>query len=74
MSTHHDRATTAHEPRDRKGTETLELANSTIRLEHGPAGTLARIDRDTDKGREREYVGPLPQPTVDALREVGRCE
>ncbi|OYR73191.1 hypothetical protein [Halorubrum ezzemoulense] len=51
-----------------RGGERLETANATVRLESGPAGTVARIDHDH---RERvEYAGPLSAATVDALRRV----
>lgn len=46
--------------------ETYRTANTTVRIEPGPAGVLARIERD---GRV-EYAGPLDDDTVDALREV----
>jgi hypothetical protein len=56
------------EPR-RIEAESLTLANSVVELEHGPAGTVAAIYR---VGRGVEYAGPLPDATIDALREVGR--
>lgn len=59
-----DSTTTDHEPR-----ECLTLAHSTITIESGPAGTLARIDRD---GESPDYAGPLPRETITALREVAR--
>lgn len=49
-----------------KDVATFDLAHSTIVLEDGPAGPVARIERS---GRT-EYAGPLPEETVDALREV----
>jgi hypothetical protein len=46
----------------------LFFRHSTIRLEPGPAGTVARIDHDRRDGTE--YAGPLPEATVEALRSV----
>jgi hypothetical protein len=45
----------------------ITLANSSITLETGPAGTVARVDRVDGT----EYAGPLPETTIAALREVG---
>lgn len=46
--------------------ESLQLKNTTVVLEHGPAGTIGRVER----GGRTEYAGPLPSATVQALREV----
>ena len=46
--------------------ERLTLANSVVRLEAGPAGTVARISRADDV----DYAGPLDDATIAALREV----
>jgi hypothetical protein len=44
----------------------FELANSTVVLEDGPAGTIARVERDGTV----DYAGPLPTETVLAIVEV----
>lgn len=49
--------------------ETIQTANALVTVERGPAGAVARIERTTD-GYTREYAGPLPEATVDALKEV----
>lgn len=46
-----------------------EFEHSRVFLEFGPAGTIARIVRDS--GRV-EYAGPLPEATIGALAEVSR--
>lgn len=55
------------ERRDRARTE-LETAHATVRLEYGPAGVIARIERGGVA--HTEYAGPLPEPTIDALCRV----
>jgi len=52
----------------RNEAETLSLRNSIIHLQSGPAGVIARIEWPADF--QHEYAGPIPGPTVDALREV----
>jgi len=47
----------------------LRFKHSTVTLEHGPVGTIGRIDYH-DKP-ERTYVGPLADETIQVLREVG---
>lgn len=44
----------------------LQLGHARIVLEHGPAGVLARIERVDGT----DYAGPLPDETIEALREV----
>lgn len=58
-------------PTDRADADqtTLSLANSTVVLEEGPAGTLARIERD---GNTTDYAGPLPAATIRVLRRVAQ--
>lgn len=65
--THYDRSESADNkaPTDR---ERFVLANSTVTLERGPAGPVARVERDG----VTDYAGPLPRATIDALREVSR--
>lgn len=46
--------------------EEFELANSVVRIESGRIARIVRMDGRT------EYVGPLPDETVDALAEVAR--
>lgn len=46
--------------------EYLDLENTTVVLEHGPAGTIGRIEG----GDSTEYAGPIPPGTIEALREV----
>jgi hypothetical protein len=63
---------TEHTQRPAKGVTngcTVRLEHSTVRLETGPAGTIARIDRP---GEPIDYAGPLPEETADALLAVGR--
>jgi len=50
-------------------TTTLQLANSTVTLEAGPVGTIARVEHDDG---DTDFAGPLPESTVHALRQVGR--
>lgn len=50
--------------------EEFRLANSFVVLEPGPGGPIARVER-TDGV---DYAGPLPEPTVDALRELASGE
>lgn len=50
--------------------DVLRFANSTVTLEHGPAGTIGRIDYHTKP--HRRYVGPLADETIEVLREVSR--
>jgi len=50
-------------------TTTLQLRHSTVRLEPGPAGTIAAVERDNG---DTDFAGPLPPETVAALVEVGR--
>jgi len=50
-------------------TTTLQLRHSTVRLEPGPAGTIAAVERDDGS---TDHAGPLPPETVAALVEVGR--
>lgn len=47
---------------------TLYLRNSTVRLETGPGGTIARIDHE--RRAEPDFAGPLDESTIDALRRV----
>jgi hypothetical protein len=47
--------------------DVLQLANSCLAFERGPAGVIARVHRRS--GRV-DYAGPLPQPTIRALRDV----
>lgn len=51
------------------GGEQYELANSHVTLECGPAGVIARIERLAPR-YSRDYAGPLPTETLDALREA----
>ena len=44
----------------------FELSNSTVILEYGPAGVIARIERP----EWVDYAGPLPSETIEALAEV----
>jgi len=48
---------------------TLALAHSTVRLEDGPAGTIARVEKP---GEPVDYAGPLADETVAALRGLAR--
>ena len=66
MSVSQDTNADTVEP-SRTEAESLTLANSVVELEHGPAGTIAAIHR---VGAGVEYAGPLPDATIDALREV----
>ena len=52
---------------ERGGRDVLQLANSRVSFEHGPAGVIARVDHRS--GRV-DYAGPLPQATIRALRDV----
>lgn len=45
----------------------FEFENSRVVLETGPVGTLARVEYDSG---DREFAGPLPDETLDALREI----
>jgi len=47
----------------------LSLPHSTVRLEDGPAGTIARVKRP---GEPADYAGPLADETVAALRGLAR--
>ena len=47
----------------------VTLSNSSVELEHGPAGVVARIEYDD--WRAVDYAGPLPSTTLEALLEVG---
>jgi hypothetical protein len=60
-------ADTAEPSRTEREPTTIVLSNSVVELEDGPAGTIAAIHR---VGRGVEYAGPLPDATIDALREV----
>lgn len=60
-----DRPRAAKTPNRRKE---FELANTIILLEYGPAGAVARVER----GDTKEYAGPLPDDTVDAIETVAR--
>jgi hypothetical protein len=53
---------------DAKENTRLRLRNSTVTLEHGPAGTIAKIDRDGTDGIE--YAGPIDDTTASALVAV----
>jgi len=68
MSTKRDRSRPAgsHDSERRNATEEYELVHSIVRVEYGPAGAIARIDRPDG----RDYAGPLPRATLQALREV----
>lgn len=44
----------------------FELAHSTVVLEYGPVGVIARVDR----GETTDYAGPLPTSTIDAMAEI----
>ena len=50
-------------------TTTLQLANSTVTLEAGPVGTIARVEHDDG---DTDFAGPLPRRTIAAMVEVGR--
>jgi len=50
-------------------TTTLQLRHSTVRLEPGPAGTIAAVERDNG---DTDFAGPIPPETVAALVEVER--
>jgi hypothetical protein len=50
----------------------VELSNSRVEFEPGPAGIVARIEYDD--WRTPEYAGPLPTATISALLEVGEVE
>jgi len=52
---------------ERGGRDVLQLANSRVSFERGPAGVIARVDHRS--GRV-DYAGPLPQATIRALRDV----
>lgn len=52
----------------KNGATTYRFENSRVRLELGPAGVIARIERFDGSGPE--YAGPLPRGTIDALVEV----
>jgi len=54
---------------EKRSTATLQFANSTVRLEPGPVGTIARVEHDDG---DTDFAGPLPESTVHALRQVGR--
>lgn len=70
MCSQHIRARFNSSPNDGKGTDgSLTLENSRISLEHGPAGTVARVDRP---GESPDYAGPLTTETIRALREVSQ--
>lgn len=47
-------------------TEEYDLRHSKIVLEHGPAGTIARVERDGGV----DYAGPLPTETILAIVEM----
>jgi hypothetical protein len=53
---------------DAKENTRLRLRNSTVTLERGPAGTIAKIDRDDTSGIE--YAGPIDDTTASALVDV----
>lgn len=50
--------------------DVLRFRHSTVTLEHGPAGTIGRIDYHEKP--KRRYVGPLDEEMVSVLREVSR--
>jgi len=54
---------------EKRSTATLQFANSTVTLEPGPVGTIARVEHDDG---DTDFAGPLPESTVHALRQVGR--
>jgi len=47
----------------------VTLANTVVELEDGPAGVVARVDHVDGR---TDYAGPLDEPTIAALWEVGR--
>lgn len=49
------------------GGDVLQLENTRVVFENGPAGVIARVVYDS--GRV-DYAGPLPLATICALREV----
>jgi hypothetical protein len=52
---------------ERGGRDVLQLANSRVAFEYGPAGVIARVENETGGV---DYAGPLPQATIRALRDV----
>jgi len=71
--TERGRPEVAHEPKRCNDIESLQLRNSVVQLEDGPAGTIARIERAEAAHRPTpEYAGPLPAETVTALLGVAQ--
>ena len=62
-------ADTVESSRTEAEATTITLANSVVELERGPAGVVGRVRHASG---HTEYAGPLPDATIDALREVGR--
>lgn len=54
----------------RDDTTAYRFKNSIVQLERGPAGTLARIERDD----VTDWAGPLTPETIDAIEEVADGE
>lgn len=46
------------------------LQNSTVTIEYGPAGAIARVEVAGEEGYSRYYAGPLPAATINALHEL----
>jgi hypothetical protein len=51
----------------RIATETLAFANSTVTLNPSATDPIARVEHDTGA---TEFIGPLDDATIAALREV----
>jgi len=71
-NTHRDRTTGRNERTEFETTDSteIELANSRVTIETGPVGPIARVET----GYARYYAGPLPDATVQALKEVAGNE
>lgn len=71
MFRHTDRSrpTREYDSGECKSTE-YWLSNSRLRVESGPAGLIVRIERFGREGYRREWAGPVPEETVEAIRKV----
>lgn len=66
-----DRPSRSQKAQDENSTDSTEfwLANSRVKIEHGPVGEIARIDRFGET-YQLDYAGPISTETVYALKEV----
>lgn len=59
----------AHDCKAQNHTERFQFPHSVVTVEDGPAGPVARVERVSGKYK-LDYAGPLPDPTLEAIREV----